>query len=426
MAEFNSRCLRYCVNCANQLLEAHSFCINCGTPVPFTKLEGNYGDSEELIKMYINCGYTYDVILAFLNKYHGICISMSTLQRRLKSYGLSRSNMSVHQDVVKALIRKELDGAGCLGGYRSVWHSLRLKHGVSISRHKVATFMREIDPDGVEERKRRRLRRREYSSLGPNFVWHVDGYDKLKEFGFPIHGCIDGYSRKILWLELSRTNNNPAVIAAFYIDCLRELGGCPVILSTDPGSENCTMAAMQVRLRSECTDAYASEKSHRFVESRRNQRIEAWWSFFRKSRSSWWINYFKDLSNRGDFLPGNEVHKECLWFCFSNLLREDLKFVRIHWNTHYIRRSRFETLPGQPDALFFLPERHEHSDQLIEVPFDDIEALEEHCIRISEDDDDNEYQKYFKHVVDAEGLPYPLSWQDAQELYLKLIALSAQ
>ena len=28
---------------------------------------------------------------------------------------------------------------------------------------------------------------------GPNFIWHVDSYDKLKPFGFPINGCIDGY-----------------------------------------------------------------------------------------------------------------------------------------------------------------------------------------------------------------------------------------
>ena len=28
---------------------------------------------------------------------------------------------------------------------------------------------------------------------GPNHVWHLDGYDKLKPFGFPIHACIDGY-----------------------------------------------------------------------------------------------------------------------------------------------------------------------------------------------------------------------------------------
>lgn len=24
-------------------------------------------------------------------------------------------------------------------------------------------------------------------------MWHCDGYDKLKPFGLPIHGCIDGY-----------------------------------------------------------------------------------------------------------------------------------------------------------------------------------------------------------------------------------------
>ena len=27
---------------------------------------------------------------------------------------------------------------------------------------------------------------------GPNFTWHVDGYDKLTPYGITIHGCIDG------------------------------------------------------------------------------------------------------------------------------------------------------------------------------------------------------------------------------------------
>ena len=31
-----------------------------------------------------------------------------------------------------------------------------------------------------------------FISKGPNFIWHVDRYDKLKTFGFNIHGCIDG------------------------------------------------------------------------------------------------------------------------------------------------------------------------------------------------------------------------------------------
>lgn len=31
------------------------------------------------------------------------------------------------------------------------------------------------------------------NTVGPNFLWHVDGYDKLKQFGFAIHGAIVGY-----------------------------------------------------------------------------------------------------------------------------------------------------------------------------------------------------------------------------------------
>ena len=37
-------------------------------------------------------------------------------------------------------------------------------------------------------------------------LFHI-GYDKLKPYGFPIHGAIDGYSRKILLLELSPTTS---------------------------------------------------------------------------------------------------------------------------------------------------------------------------------------------------------------------------
>ena len=44
--------------------------------------------------------------------------------------------------------------------------------------------------------------RRIYCSNGPNDVWHCDGYDKIKQYGFPIHGGVDGFSRKILWFYI--------------------------------------------------------------------------------------------------------------------------------------------------------------------------------------------------------------------------------
>ena len=75
-------------------------------------------------------------------------------------------------------------------------------------------LMREEDPEGVRRRKHRRLKRRVYRNKvlhinmhrhapfalqiplffmqGPNYMWHVDAYDKLKPYGISISGCIDG------------------------------------------------------------------------------------------------------------------------------------------------------------------------------------------------------------------------------------------
>ena len=72
----------------------------------------------------------------------------------------------------------------------------------------------------------------------------------------------------------------------------------------------------------------------------------------RRSKANWWINVFKDLMECEVFTPGNDLEMECLWFCFSNLIQQDLDHVKDHWNTHYIRRSRYDTVPGRPMNYF--------------------------------------------------------------------------
>lgn len=87
----------------------------------------------------------------------------------------------------------ELKGPGYQGGYRSMWHTLRLKN-IQVPRHLVAELMREMDPEGCEQRKAKILERGSYFLSGLNCTWHVDEYDKSKPCGFPIHVCIDGWS----------------------------------------------------------------------------------------------------------------------------------------------------------------------------------------------------------------------------------------
>ena len=55
-------------------------------------------------------------------------------------------------------------------------------------------MLKEIDSEGSELR-RHRLKRRVYVNQGFDYAWNLAGYDKLKPFGFAIHGAIDGYSR---------------------------------------------------------------------------------------------------------------------------------------------------------------------------------------------------------------------------------------
>ena len=47
--------------------------------------------------------------------------------------------------------------------------------------------------------------RRMCCSNGPNDVWHCDGYDKIKQNGFPIHGGYYGFSGKILLLKVVKS-----------------------------------------------------------------------------------------------------------------------------------------------------------------------------------------------------------------------------
>ena len=142
---------------------------------------------------------------------------------------------------------------------------LKSQYGHSVDRESVRLILKTLDPQGVEISSRHKLKRRKYRAKGPNFMWHVDGYDKLKPFGFCVHGAIDGYSRKILWLEVSTTNNDPRVIAKYFVTYVRECKGVPYIMRGDYGTENTNIAAIQRFLRRECEDSLAGFKSFMYM-----------------------------------------------------------------------------------------------------------------------------------------------------------------
>ena len=372
---------------------------------------GNVSQEEELIRSYFYGGFKYDEIREFLEKNHDINMSIATLKRRVKAYGLKRKNPEYDVNEVREKIRGLLDGPGCSGGYRTVWHTLEIQ-GIRVPRKIVQEIPKDLDPDGTVERKAHRLQRRTYHNRGPNDVWHCDGYDKLKPFGFPIHGCIDGWSKKMLWLHVTRSNNSPHNIADYYLDAVQHFGGCPQKLVTDLGTENGIVASIQSFFRDDV-------ESHRYVPSPRNQRIEGWWSYFRKSRTNWWMNFFKDLEERGVFNQAIELQSECLWFCFASLLQIDIDQVKEHWNTHYIRRSRHDTVSGRPDSLYYLAESNGGvSNLLLPVPENEMAYARLHIVGTTVE---NNYQDYFNYVMSTCQLNLPENWREGLSLYETLL-----
>lgn len=171
-----------------------------------------------------------------------------------------------------------------------------------------------VDPDGVSSWFSRRLRRRQYKAKGPNFLWHLNGYDKLKPFGFCIHGCIDRFRRRIMLLEVpvATANNYSRLVAKYFLDTITRVGGAPSIVHADGGTENVKVAGIQRFLRQHLTDFFAGANSFMYRKPVSNQRIVAWWGQLRKNSTDWWINHFKNLRDGDLYSDGDVLHAECL------------------------------------------------------------------------------------------------------------------
>ena len=227
----------------------------------FPALSDGNVERDELIERYFSIGLGYDEILLFLALLHSITLSIRQLKRILRSRGLRRrGNRSDPRQVCRA-VEEELRGSGSTIGYRHMTQRLGVNYGLVVDKATVRELLKILDPDGVAARSRHRLRRRQYRTKGPNHLWHIDGYDKLKPFGFCVHGAIDGYSRRIMWLEVGPSNNDPSIIAQYFVDCVRQIGGTPRMIRADCGTENVCVAALQRFFRRDGNDTMAGDKS---------------------------------------------------------------------------------------------------------------------------------------------------------------------
>ncbi|XP_066275824.1 uncharacterized protein [Branchiostoma lanceolatum] len=286
-----------------------------------------------------------------------------------------------------------------------MWRCLLRKYWLNVRRSTVQRILQEEDPEGSAQRRQRRLIRRDYFSLGPSQVWHIDGNDKLKPYGFCLHGCIDGYSRRCMWLHVGTTNKDAAVVATLYLNTVNQLEGCPQLVRSRHrecgGGCNAVFFSLQPL------------------------RIEAFWSHLRPT-VVWWIGVFQEMAAHGDLEVGNFLHKGILRFCFMPIIRQQLLEFMEDWNDRRIRPHRGATVPGgRPNVLFFLPERTGGDNFLNHLSQHDRQQAQHYCKPPGSDVGNEPLNRYLEEMMANMQRRVPDTWQEAAQLYIDLVYIAS-
>lgn len=294
-------------------------------------------------------------------------------------------------------------------------------------RQTVRDVVEAIQPGRAAALRKTALKRRVYSVKGPNHIWHADGNDKLVPFGFGIHGCIDGYSRKLVWLELLPSNKNPSKVVKIYLKTVKDLNLIPQVLRVDKGTENFIMGDYQTLL-SESHDNDNDTRSNfigtLYGSSNHNQRIEQFWGYLKKVLLLSYSSIFKDLQDCG-LLTKDTVERKCLYYCFEHILKKDLEQIKQRWNSHRVRRNSASDLPaGVPNFLYSMPQYYNHEERGRKFKKNVLDLLTE--INSKDTLDDVAYLKDFEEwaleVMMCNGWTVPADKDAAIDLYGKLLS----
>ena len=106
---------------------------------------------------------------------------------------------------------------------------------------------------------------------GALFFWQhpVDGHHSLIRWKFVVHGCVDGFSRCIMYL-FAADNNYASTVATIFCNAAQEFGW-PSRVRGDHGGENNHVAALMIAMRGENRESFIAGSSTQ------NQRIEHLW-----------------------------------------------------------------------------------------------------------------------------------------------------
>ncbi|XP_063755948.1 uncharacterized protein LOC134875336 isoform X1 [Eleginops maclovinus] len=219
-------------------------------------------------------------------------------------------------------------------GYQIVKGCLEAEgHHVQWTRLKAS--MHRLDTEGILSRMTSMgcVVRRKYCFQGPHFLQHIDTNHKLIRYNMVIFGGIDGYSRKIMYLNAG-SNNTASTALQYFLDGVRRFGW-PYKVRGDQGVENVSIAQMMFTVRGTGHGSFISGKSVH------NQRIERLWRDVWTGVTHIYYDVLHNPEEDGSLDISDNLHLFCAQYTFLPRLKADLAKFSAGWNDHPIRTEGF-------------------------------------------------------------------------------------
>ena len=135
------------------------------------------------------------------------------------------------------------------------------------------------------------------------------------------------------------------------------------------------------------------------------------------------MDYFKDLRDCGQYDDTDNVHDEALKFSFYGVIQDDLDSLVDYWNDRKIRASKLSESPdGTPSVIYQLPEKYDAEDHRIPVNTVDLNLAKRlYSAAPSQFCCSDEFSELALLIMEDLNLQKPISFEDAENLYFKLV-----